>query len=291
MDLGAGYVLWTPGGVANADGDALAAALGANNATFQQVQNLNDVNDWTEVLGLFVTTGGGPSSAKLTNSTVKKAVDFVNDGGDLYLEGSKTFGNDSQTKLQSKCKLSVVETDGGIFGPLAGKGVNFGGTWTYTNAPAYYNDADLVSPISGSGARTGLTREQDGGGLAITFDNPTGARSYCSTAILSRIQPSGSTQAELIGNVLEFFENGYGPCNEHSECGDGDPCTIDQCIGGVCSNSEDLDCDKCKSDSDCPDQNICKANGDCTPMPGDLSGPVVDDLIQVTRRDRRADLR
>ena len=280
VDLGAGYVLWTPGGVANADGDALAAALSANNATFQQVQNLNDVNDWTEVLGLFVTTGGGPSSAKLTNSTVKKAVDFVNDGGDLYLEGSKTFGNDSQTKLQSKCKLSVVETDGGIFGPLAGKGVNFGGTWTYTNAPAYYNDADLVSPISGSGARTGLTREQDGGGLAITFDNPTGARSYCSTAILSRIQPSGSTQAELIGNVLEFFENGYGPCNEHSECGDGDPCTIDQCIGGVCSNSEDLDCDKCKSDSDCPDQNICKANGDCTPMPGDLSGPVVDDLIQ-----------
>ncbi|RUA02648.1 MAG: hypothetical protein DSY84_03615, partial [Candidatus Neomarinimicrobiota bacterium] len=280
VDLGAGYVLWTPGGVANADGAVLGDALTANNVTFQQVNDLDEVNDWTEVLGLIVTAGGGPSTAKLTNSKVKKAVEFVNDGGDLYLEGSKTFGNDSQTQLQSKCKLAVVDVDGGLFGPISGAGINYGGSWSYTNAPAYYNDIDTVSPIGGSGARVAATREQDGEGLAITFDNPSGARSYCTTTVLSRTEPMTSTTVDLMGDVIDFFENGYGPCNEHSECSDGDPCTIDTCVGGVCSNVEDLDCDKCKNDSDCPVGNICKANGDCVAMPGDLTGPAVEGVVQ-----------
>jgi hypothetical protein len=100
VDLGAGYVVWEPLGVAAADGDALANALSDLGHTFQRVNHLDNVSDWSQVYGLFVTAGGGNTKKILTNSEVKLAVNYMDDfAGDVYLEGSATFVEDSQTEL------------------------------------------------------------------------------------------------------------------------------------------------------------------------------------------------
>ena len=293
VDLGAGYVLWNPGGVAKKDGDTLADALTANNATFQRVKDLSEVNDWTQVLGLFATAGGGNSSALLTNTKVKAAVDFLDDGGDVYLEGSRTWADDSQTPLQNRFKLTPVDGNVSWAGLMEGRSIHYGGSWEYTSSPDYLYDVDTLAPKSGSGARVAMADAQSGAGLAVTFENPSGARTYGASTLLSMTSDKGSTTEQLIGSVLDFFENGYGACNIHSECADGDACTFDTCVGGICQNEEDLDCDKCKDDAGCGAGNVCKANGDCVPMPGDLEGgktpevqgncDTTDELIQVTK--------
>ena len=293
VDLGAGYVLWEPQGVAPEDGDALADALAANNTTVQRVKALDEVSDWTQVLGLFITAGGGDAPVLLTNSKVKIAVDFLDDGGDVYMEGSRVWADDSQTPLQNRFKLSPVDANIAWAGALAGRSIHHGGSWQYAASPAYLTDVDSLAPKSGSGSRTAMADGDSGVGLAVVFENPSGARTYGASTLLSRTAAQVSTPEELIASVLDFFENGYPPCSVHAQCADGDPCTIDTCVGGICQNAEDLDCDKCQVDGDCAAGGACKANGDCVPMPGNLEGDptpptqgncsTTDELIFVTK--------
>jgi hypothetical protein len=66
------------------------------------------------------------------------------------------------------------------------------------------------------------------------------------------------------------------PCQNASECDDGDPCTLDDCMGGVCDFAPDDECGNpgggkpCKSDVDCADGNPCTYDlcgfGQCFPV-------------------------
>jgi|GEM_PF-1653199 len=46
-----------------------------------------------------------------------------------------------------------------------------------------------------------------------------------------------------------------GFCNSAAECNDGNPCTVDTCLGNVCNNAPQPDC--CVGDADCDDAYAC----------------------------------
>ena len=57
------------------------------------------------------------------------------------------------------------------------------------------------------------------------------------------------------------------PCSGDGDCDDGNPCTIDTCVGGVCVNTP-IDCD----DGNPCTQDSCDGNGNCVNTPIDPCG-------------------
>ncbi|MGM0577009.1 MAG: lamin tail domain-containing protein [Myxococcota bacterium] len=278
VGLGRGYVVWAPDEVAAADGDGITDALDAAGKNYQRVASLSDIDDWSPVRGLFITMGGGASTSTMSSEQVQPAVDFIESGGDVYLEGSATFAEDLQTTLQGKFNVSVVQTDGGVNGAMSGRAFLYPMTWDYTADAAYYEDVDHLAPKQGTDARKVLEDDQSGAAVAVAYEDPaTGGRVVGSTVLTSRLEELGATPEQYIAGVIDFFDNGYGGCSDHVQCDDGDACTIDECIGGQCQNNEDTTCDACQGDLDCADGEVCLADGTCQPQDGGEVGDPIDD--------------
>jgi len=62
------------------------------------------------------------------------------------------------------------------------------------------------------------------------------------------IDKGTGTLDDIMGEFLDFFENGYPPCTVDDECFDFEVCTVDTCDGGSCVNMPIQDCVPCKND-------------------------------------------
>ena len=282
VNLGEGYVLYAPeaaggagagSGAAASDAADLGAALTANGAPYQLTTDLGTIADWSKVKGLFITVGGASTSYVLTDEEVAPVLTYLDGGGNVYLEGSATWANDPQTALHSRFRLLPNDFDAGIDGAIVGVQFMYPKTFAYTTHPEYNIDVDGLVPVVGSGARIALlhTGSVQFPVAVAAEEATTTARLYGTSLVLSRVVQAGSTAAQLIGSVLDFFAHGFVPCDVHAQCNDGDLCTEDKCVGGYCQNNVLATCDLCESDADCEAGLACKPNGACVAPPGTLS--------------------
>ena len=295
VGLGAGFVLYGPLGAADEATNGLAALMDANNLTYQRVIDINDVPDFTQVQGIFMTLGAGTNKAVLTNSQAAPIVSYLDSGGAVYLEGSATFAEDPQTLLQARFKVSVALTDGGLPGNMIGRGNWFGQSLSYSILPDVYQDVDWLIPTSGQGARTAFQTELSAKTLITTYEDATnGSRHVASSLLLGHTQAVGATPTEVLNLIVDFMLNGYGSCVSHEQCATGDPCEIAECIGGTCNIEPDLTCEFCQDDGDCDNPgDICLPDGTCIPPEGDEVGEDVtpvqhncdttDERIQIVK--------
>ncbi len=280
VGLGSGFVVWTPAGVDPTLGDAIATSLAANSKTFQRVTLLSEVADWSKVQGLFITAGGANTTHVFSNDAIQPVLAYLDAGGRVYMEGSKTFAEDAQTQLHSRFRLVPTEPNAGLSANLTGVSFHYTRSVSYTTDAAFRGDVDAVAAALGSTARPVLRNKGAVKDYAVAIaheDGATASRTYGTTALFGRMSTAGSTPDQIMADILKFFEQGFGPCAAHEQCWDGRPCTDDLCSGAVCQNSPKASCSGCLSDTDCTNGQVCDATGACVTPPGDDSGGPTDE--------------
>ena len=69
--------------------EAIGDTLTKLGESFQRTSDLSDIADWSEIKGVFVTTGAGKDALPLPLDANQILVDFIEEeGGNIYWEGS-----------------------------------------------------------------------------------------------------------------------------------------------------------------------------------------------------------
>lgn len=255
--------------------DSLGATLELLGEAFQRTSDLSVIANWSEIKGVFVTTGEGAAALPLPQDANEILVDFVeNDGGHIYWEGSHIMDFPAPS-LQGYFRAMPTAMNIGSVGSVIGTSFLFPLTWGYTQPQG---DVDGIAPEVGSEARLLMRDDSDSKhGLTVANeDGGTGSRTVLTTLLLSQYESLGGNTKDLIGAIINFWNLGYDSCNSADECFDGLACTEDLCVGGFCTNGPLADCSGCVNDLGCAAGEACTAAGLCVPIPGELVGSVND---------------
>ncbi len=257
-----GFLIWRPNEVPPAAGTAIYDALQKQSGG-KVVQHLTDLSLYPDLSGfikdgaIFVTLGVYPDNHVLTENEVSSLKLFLQKGGKLYMEGGDTWAFDKQTSLHP---LFNVKPQGdtsiyGITGPLKGDHIyrNINTTpikkyaWEYAQSFAWNNVNDqLLANAQVKDTRNVLLNQgkSEKFQTQIAHDNPIGFRTVASTLLFGGVTTgvSSDNPNKMIGQILEFFVNGFIDCKDKSHCDDGNACTTDSCVGSKCEHKNTCQC-------------------------------------------------
>ena len=299
--FGEGYLVWAPEEVSPQHGEAIKdAILGQPDQVSKQrkVQIISDLSiypDLTVLDGIFVTAGiaGRKHVFDTVDADSASLYVYLSNGGRVYLEGGDSWCLDPPQPLFDAFRIQCV------FGGPAKAGVEItGANFFHSLDPAYsqtpYNPSNPDEYWNNFPDEIELSYEKDGKFPRITQYDGGAAVSVAFEKVLEEDQDGdavleyrtygtslpfggytdGAQGLEVMGRVLDFFENGYPPCTADVQCIDGQECTVDQCAGGACEITFIENCEPCIDDRDCDaayndESHACKTNLICTPLPGD----------------------
>jgi subtilisin-like proprotein convertase family protein len=290
-----GYVVWDPAEAnwLSTFGDALEAAIDANDRVVQRISDLTVFDDLTGVTGVFITTGVQGVDYVLTDTPTADAgaidllVDYLADGGRVYLEGGNTWGFDTPTGLHSQYYFPVTGTaapPGPYDGPVKGKHFCWTEDFDVTDNALLNSAIDTLEKKVGS---DGIPILEDALGafkLAVAAESGVfGCRTIAASLPFAALDESaGGTLHGLMARYIDFFENGWPACTSIHQCDDSELCTTDACVAAVCENASLDACIPCEDDQPCSASAATKAcdvaAGLCGTLPGtqteSTAGPV-----------------
>ncbi len=155
---------------------------------------------------MFVFLGVLFSGHQLTEPEAIKLADYLNNGGRIYLEGSRTWYDDPQTTLHPMFKINPVQDSWFEYDTVSG----FPGTFTEgmhfeVEGFSPYNNYYL-EPIDD--AFTVLYSPGENYGCAVAYDEgsyKTVGASFAMGSLIDSENPS--TKEELVLQILDFFGN------------------------------------------------------------------------------------
>ena len=151
----------------------------------------------------------------LQEGDVTGFVNFLNNGGNLYLEGNDTWAFDAQTSLQSMFGLMGVSDGTGDLNSVVGSEGSFaeGLYMSYTGGNSY------IDQLAATDGFALLENDVANYITAVAYDNEV-YRTIGASHELGGLQ--GDDFDIYINGILEFFEEGSGNTNPDPECNIGD---------------------------------------------------------------------
>ncbi len=202
-------------------------------------------------LAAFVTLGARPAAAQsslMWAQYTTRPIDYTFEGA-FQAAANHTEGGHSDWRVPTLEELQAAAQDGSL--GLRNEGGGFTGNqrmWTSTGV--------------GNGSRSAWV-------VRVSWVDG------------ESVPSEGAASKVLIGSLLHVkFVRDVTACGGPADCDDDDPCTIDDCVGGVCVN-DSIDCDDgdaCTTDGcsggvcfndaiDCDDGDACSADS-CDPGSG-----------------------
>ena len=181
--------------------DALQEAIADYDITAEYMTSFpGDLGLYSTV---FVCLGIYSDNHVLTQGEGQDLADFLNGGGNLYMEGGDTWYYDSQTAVHSMFNVNPTGDGSGDLSTVIGQT----GTFTEGMSFSYSGDNSYIDRLDATGPAFAILKNQSPNyGTAIAND----AGSYKTIASSHEFGGlddgnSPSTKAELIGAYLEFF--------------------------------------------------------------------------------------
>lgn len=181
--------------------DSLMECFENLEVTVEQATSMPEYPDMYK--SIFVLLGVYPNNHALTANQGKQLSDFLERGGNIYMEGGDTWYNDNPTILHSKFKIDsdsdgsndldlVVGEKSGFF---TGYSFNYNGSNSFIDHLAPKDDAKLL-----------LSNVAPNYGVAVSFENETYKTVGASLSFSGLQNESGSTKDGVLADVLTFFE-------------------------------------------------------------------------------------
>jgi len=127
-------------------GPAMQTAIQANEIAVEYTTSFPaDMSIYTSA---FVCLGIYSNNHVLSSSEGQVLADFLNNGGNLYMEGGDTWAYDSQTAVHSMFNLNGVEDGSGDMGTVLGQSGTFteGMSFNYSGDNSYMDHLEPISP-------------------------------------------------------------------------------------------------------------------------------------------------
>jgi len=160
--------------------------------------------DLSTYSALFVCLGTIGNNHVLTTTQGQMLADFINNGGNIYMEGGDTWYYDSQTAVHPMFKIFPIADGGNDLGTLLGQSGSFTQGMNFT----YSGDNSAIDNIVPTLPAFSLFRNQSPAYFcAIAYDGGTYktiGSSFEFGGLTDGTLPS--TKQELMAKYLEFFE-------------------------------------------------------------------------------------
>jgi hypothetical protein len=162
----------------------------------------DDVNAYpltSNVDAVFVLLGIYSSNYVLTENEASILTIYLDNGGNVYMEGGDTWYYDSQTSLQPYFNINATTDGSGDAGPIEGMGFLEGYNWTYSGENSWIDHLEPIAP-----AFTifhNITPSYNNG---IAYES----RSYRTVGTSFEITGLGGdyTLDDAVYGILEFFD-------------------------------------------------------------------------------------
>jgi len=150
---------------------------------------------------LYICLGVYPGNHELSSSDGQLLADYLNNGGNLYMEGGETWYYDSPTAVHSMFSVNGTGDGGSDLGTING----MTGTATEGFSFNYSGDNQYVDRIAPQGsAVTVLENQSPSYATAVEYD----ADNYKTIAVsheFGGLDDGANTKEELMGTYLNFF--------------------------------------------------------------------------------------
>jgi PKD repeat protein len=181
---------------------AMLDAMGANGVTSEILTSIpEDLELYSTV---FLCLGIYSDNYVLSSSEGQQFADFVNIGGNLYMEGGDTWAYDDATAVHAMFNINGTEDGSGDMGNVQGED----GTFTQDMSFNYSGDNSYMDHLSPtSPAYVVLSNQSPAYGTAVAYDAGT-YKTIGSSHEFGGLDDGTfpSTKAELMAKYLEFFE-------------------------------------------------------------------------------------
>ncbi|MSP90574.1 MAG: hypothetical protein EXR79_02025, partial [Myxococcales bacterium] len=251
-------LVWKPSEVPEDQADAIKTAITKQGKFAQVVPELSLYPDLSKFTSVFVLLGVYPNNHVLEESetaALKLYLSSTAGVGRVYIEGGDTFVIDPPTSLHPFFKVKPIHegTLNGVTGPLLGFGayadyavappISYG--WDYSQDKNYNNLNDQIEANTAI-SRTKSILKNDGVEkfwLAVGHDSKTSKyRTIASSVPFAGVLAAKHTPDDMMKLVFKFFDTGFPDCKTEADCDDGNPCTVDACAVGECSNTNNCVC-------------------------------------------------
>jgi len=180
-------------------GDILQHSI-ANFYTSGDVIITNDLNSFplANADAVFILLGIYSNNHTLTESEASPVVDYLNSGGNVYMEGGDTWYYDTQTSLQPMFHINATSDGGSDLSNVAGHDFLDGMSWTYSGENSWI---DHLTPTNG--AVTIFSNPSPAYDCGIAFDEGNYKTVGCSFEITGL----GGTNSldDAVGRIIDFF--------------------------------------------------------------------------------------
>ncbi|MBS1262723.1 MAG: hypothetical protein MAG453_02086 [Calditrichaeota bacterium] len=134
-------------------------------------------------------------------------VDYMNQGGNLYIEGGDIFGFNSPDNLMAMLNLTDIADGSGDLANVMG----YDGTWMEGADMAYAGENNWIDDINASNGATDLLynpADMEGCGVV---DNSMDYNTACFSFEVGALVDDGFTRADLLSGLFDFWAGGGEP--------------------------------------------------------------------------------
>jgi len=150
---------------------------------------------------IFLCLGIYSDNHVLSSTEGQVLANFLNNGGNLYMEGGDTWYYDSQTAVHSMFSLNATDDGSGDLGTINGNS----GAFTEGMSFSYSGENNWIDHIQAAGSAMDILENQSPAyGTGVAYDEGTYKTIGCSHEFGGLVDGT-STKEELMAAYLEFF--------------------------------------------------------------------------------------
>jgi PKD repeat protein len=150
---------------------------------------------------VFLCLGVYSDNYTLSSANGQILANFLNGGGNLYMEGGDTWDYDTQTAVHSMFGVNATGDGAGDLGTVVGQP----GTFAEGMSFGYEGDNNYIDHIESTGSAFTIFENQSPSyGTAVAYDAGT-YKTIAASHEFGGLEDGTSTKAELMAKYLEFF--------------------------------------------------------------------------------------
>ncbi len=150
---------------------------------------------------IFLCLGIYSDNHTLSSGEGQDFADFLNDGGNLYMEGGDTWYYDTQTTVHSMFGVNATEDGSGDLSTVAGQS----GTFTDGMSFSYSGDNNWIDHIEPTGSAVAIFKNQAPSYTTGVANDAGSYKTIAASHEFGGLDDGASTKADLMAKYLEYF--------------------------------------------------------------------------------------